>query len=315
MARRLVLARQPGSDSHILPNVPAPPRVPAGACALMAALQAALNYVGRAASYDTLMGLTGLAFGLPGCQPPRLREALAALGFAGDLCPGPTNPQALSALKAALHAGFPVAVVGWPTPQDDWGLIAGYDRGGAILCGWPAGAAGPAYLGAPAAGSALIVLAGPVSPLDPADAARAALSWAAAQYDPLRQGYQEWSAELANGMEQRSDDASDALRHAARLATLADARTAAAGYLEECAELFDEVAAAWLLRARDAYQLLVDRAEADPLLRDGPVSDALRAWLDTAPQELADITRLDLAALQDVQRALTLPYGPDEMVD
>ena len=323
---------------------------------------AAVEHAQRPASYDAIMGLTGIAFILPlredfrrapgdADRCARIPEALAALGLRGqwrllgggevaagsrsyeegeagrcqdedraDTCED-ERPDAgiIEIVQQAIDADFAVPILGWPGEREDWAIVTGYDCGRGVICGWPGTYAGEEYLGAPPTSEAVVIIQEPVPPSDELRAVTASLQWAAAQRKQVAQAYDLWREMLDEKWEAGPEDpdlASRALRHEAATEALADARSAAAGFLRHCAELLDSVGSQWALAAADTYGILVERVEARrPPLFDEGAGEALASseWRATWRQQLEEIAETDARALAQIEKALTSDHGPREM--
>ena len=341
MPRRLGVSRLPTGESRILDGVPSPGGLTAGSCALARALVAMLAHLGRPIGYDALMGLSGIAFVTPleddfgrrasaPARCARIPEALSAVGLRGGIrvrtpaaagdAGGPAGTgESTQLVRSALEGGFAVPVLGWPRAQDDWGIITGYDCGRGVWCGWPHGYHGDAYLGATPGGEAFVIVQEMGVPAEGAQAAVTALRRAVEGRAQVAEAY-----ERRRGMlEEEWGDDPDAPEHVARamrheLATeaLADARTAAAGFLRSCAGLLGPAGGEWALAAAELCDDLVARIEARrPPVLDGRAARALASerLRDRWREELGVIARLDLEALDCVARALTSDLGPGEM--
>lgn len=341
MPRRLGVSRLPSGESCILDGVPSPRGVTAGSCAAARALMAMLAHLGRPVGYDALMGLSGLAFvtpleedfGRPGGAPARcarLREALAAMGLRGAMhmtTRGTVEEESGSAatdgapqlVREALERGFAVPVLGWPRAQDDWGIIAGYDDGRGVWCGWPHGYHGDAYLGAAPACEAFVIVQEMGPPPDSVQAVVEALRWAVERRAQVAEAYERRRGMLEEEWGEDPDapeHVARAMRHERATEALADARTAAAGFLRSCAGLLGPAGGEWALAAAELCDGLVARIEARrPPVLDGKAARALASerirneWRE----ELGVIARLDLEALDCMAKALTSDLGPGEM--
>ncbi len=323
------MARGPTGDSRILAGVPAPGTLPAGRCALVRATMAALAHAGRPVDYDVLMGLSAVAFMLP-LEPDfqsvpadarrcaRLPAALAALGLRGRAWPL-AGAETMAPVYAALDAGFAVPLLGWPQPQDDWGVLTGYDHGRGVVCGWPAGYAGESYVGAAPAGTAAILLeqVAPVPELAPELAAT--LEWVVAHAADVAAAYPLWCDMLDERWERDEDElvaAARVLRHEVAAEALADARAAAASFLRWCGDRLLGVAAEWALSAAERCDALVESLEArHPPLFDDEVAEALRSatWRGQWRRRLAGLAEADADVARDLRRALTTDLAPGDI--
>lgn len=324
MPRRLEITRTPGADSRILPGVPAPTSMSAGACALARAIMAALAHTDRPVSYDVFMGLSGIAFALgvrPDFDSPpteiaeraRVPDALSAVGLRGDWR---APPITISAIKPGIDAGYPTVVLGWPQEEGGWAIIAGFDAAEGVICGWPADRAGPSYIGAPPRGAAALIITGQVDPPTRQDAAAQALAWAVAHHTEVAADYDRWREALFGDWE--ADPAEPellgpSLRHELLCERLADARAAAASFLHGCAELLGGVTGDWLIEASEAHHLLVERLEGrrPPVFSDGAAEALASAqWRADWAQQLLDLADLDARASTCIRRGLNADIGP-----
>lgn len=341
MARRLTVSRLPTGESRILDGVPSPSGLTAGSCALARALMAMLAHRGRPVGYDALMGLGGIAFMTPIGEDFRrpvgdrarcegLAEALAVVGLHGqvllragaggdDQGKGAGDDELWEPVCEALERGFAAPVLGWPGAQDDWGIVAGHDRGRGLWCGRPHGYRGDAYLGAPPAGEALVIVREKGPRAQAAQAALRALRRAVEGRGEVAEAYERWEGMLDERWEQDPDapeHVARVMRHELATEALADARTAAAGFLRSCAGLLGPAGGEWALAAAELYDGLVARIEARrPPVLDSKAARALASerLRNQWREQLGLIAQLDLEAMDCVARALTSDLGPGEM--
>lgn len=327
--RRLQVPTSATPGGLVLPAIPRPRDIPGGRCALSRALVAALGAAGHRATYEAILGLSGIA-ALPPADPanaaldplwaayPTLTDqppggipagwvdpVLRAVGQAGAYCGGLLDPAALVAVvREGLDVGLPVPVLGWPEGEADWSLVTGHDPGRGVLCGWPPGHEATTYLGAPCAGRAAIVLSrAPVSRPSAALSAREALVHWTVERDVTRERYQGWLQWLQTCTETEAPW-SHALAEA-----LADARMAAGTFIGTCASVLSEAEPLpELLAAADHLGTLVEVLESVPPLPEGD-GDIYAPWREAWSAAVATAYRHEHAAREGIREALEFLSG------
>jgi hypothetical protein len=116
-------------------------------CPFPGALYASMHYLGDPCDYDYLMGVTGAAFrrfwhrddggnvDLMYLAPEPHRRAFRALGYDYATLPRTDKGAMVAAIRASIARGRPVIAFGIVGPPEA-GIVAGYERGGAVLYGY-----------------------------------------------------------------------------------------------------------------------------------------------------------------------------------
>ncbi len=319
--RRLRVDGFDGSAPVAIPGVPAPVRGRGRANDLADVLEIALARTGLRLGYDLLMGLSGLAFRTPP-DPFDARigreDAIAALdGLGAALEPAPELRDArglgsdaiLNLVAAAVDDGLPCAALGWGSVKDRWSIICGYDRRrerllGHCLLDEPR----EQYESWPPNPELLIMMPAAPRPRS-AEALTAVVRAAASAWQVEGAGH--W---LAWQRAVRELGGAPPAGHVAAVELLADARAAAAGFLEALAERLEPIPAAWLRNAAERYRALVEALEAGAAPR-GPETLMLleapeprAAWADA----LARATAFDEAAARDLRLSLEATWLPED---
>ncbi|MCE5215962.1 hypothetical protein LLH03_02920 [bacterium] len=325
MLRRLQVLREPDQEAVMLAAVPNPATLRGGVRLFLRALSAALTPSGHDADYDSLMGLSGLAFMLPtfadggpeldtGDVGELLPQALRALGVQGTvLCAtGPEETQIWTEpITQALRAGFGVPVLGWPEEQDDWAVLTGVDPGRRVWVGWPAGYEEKTCLGAPPRACKTVVIAGTCETTAPWEAATASFEGALARRQQMRAAHDTWCQVLKRekeGTKEAAKPLGERLAAHVRLRSwLADARYSAAKFVECCADLAPASALEGLEAAVDHYEEAARAIEWVPV----PLEEELEGDdLDSAEEEsnleeaFDAVLRSESAALDSLSHAL-----------
>lgn len=316
--RRLSVPSTRDSGRRLLGAIPAPLQGQGRSCSLAHVLEIAYDYLGLRLSYNAIMALSGLAMRTPrwpGDPEPSREEWLAALGqlsqalgLQASVLGAEATPQegeVMEYVVAAIDRGLPCVAFGWGSVKDHWSIITGYDRSQNAL-------AGHCLLEEPRQGYELwppeLALLMAVSPdlhlpEDPAQAVAAA----AAVHDPTL--CRAW-AEAVRDPAQPLDAT---YPHALHL--LADARSAAAGFLQRLADSDDTLCGQWLAVATSHLYELVDLVEAAtaaaaPLLSAGP--DPVAADREDLARRLEAIASLDELAFTALQQAPDAEFPPEE---
>lgn len=311
-----------GAKGATVLDIPAPHLSPGGSSSLVRVLSSLLPGI----DYDTLMGISGIAFALRVSEQldPRaaedllldnLPEKLALLGAGVQVVRATDPSQVLQRVRDSVSAGSPVPVRGWPEPGLEWSLVVGYDDLRGVLCGWPARWTEDHCAGAPAAGDVALIVTRQAAPPDLLDSWRNAVLAAVADEPALKAAYARWRQELL-GPAPASD--ADGWRlahnHALLVESVADARTSAAAFGRACAAFDSSATAEWLERAAYCYEDLADALDGAPGLDREAAESGLdpsvkQAWAGTIPR----VERLDLEALGLLRMALSSPLAPSEI--
>lgn len=321
-ARRLRTGASDARDPVAIPGIPAPLHGAGLASSLAQVLTIALDRIGPALGYDVVMGLTGLAFCTPPWpeppEPSPEEEAGALEALSGTLGnsltlmhkPSETDASAvMERVREAVDAGRPCIAHGWGSAKDRWAIICGYDTGrnrllGHCLLEVPR----EQYESWPPAMEMLGVFASSPTPGGPEAIQHA-----------LRVGVERWLSEGRDRLERWAESISGAeeppgAAHETAVELLADARAAAAGFVERVARFEEEGPAAWLARAaelwREGVSALESRGvphspEAIALLED---AEGRAAWAEL----LNYVARVDEAAFEAVRRSMTADYLPED---
>jgi len=319
--RRLRVDGFDGSAPVAIPSVPAPLRGRGRANDLADVLEIAIAHTGLRLGYDLLMGLSGLAFRTPpdpfAAGIAREDTAAALTVLATALAPAPELHDAralgpgavLELVAAAVADALPCAALGWGSVKDRWSIICGHERARERLLGhclldepraqyesWPPNPELLITMPAAPWPRGVEALTGAIRAAAAAWEGHGASRWAA------------WSRAL------RDLDAAPPVGHIAAVELLADARSAAAGFLEALAERLEPIPAAWLRRASERYRTLVEALETGGAPRGAEAlallaaPEAREAWADS----LARAAVIDEAAAADLRLSLTATWTPDE---
>jgi len=319
--RRLRVDGFDGSAPVAIPGVPAPLRGRGRANDLAAVLEIAIAHTGLRLGYDLLMGLSRLAFRTspdPFAAALGREDAAGALaGLGAALAPAPELHEApalgpggvLELVATAVDGALPCAALGWGSVKDRWSIICGYDRArerllGHCLLDEPRAQ----YESWPPNPDLLITMPSAPRPRR-AETLDGTIRAAAATWDARNAArWAAWQRAL------RDLDAAPPVGHIAAVELLADARTAAAGFLEALADRLEPIPAAWLRRAAERYRTLVEALETGgaPIdqetlaLLEAP--EAREAWADA----LARAAAIDQAAAADLRLSLEATWTPDD---
>lgn len=321
--RKLVVPGKGDDAPRALPGVPPPLRGRGRACSLAQVLEICLGRAGLHLGYDAIMGLSGLAFAAPravGSATLAPEECAAVETLADALDPPPrlhrpTPREALALVRSAVDAGLPCAALGWGSEKDSWAVICGYDRArerlvGHCLLGNPR----EEYESWPAELTVLVTMTAAPRPTG-AEAVMAALRQAAETWESaVGPAWERWIAGVRALPELSAQSWAEAVdagvaAHLAVTELLADARTAAEGFLRASAEYQEPLPAAWLLRAAEGYARVVELLEAGACMIAEALGDAEQreAWAD----RLEAAARADRAAVSDLRRAWIAEFEPD----
>jgi hypothetical protein len=322
MISRLTGGNRESGGAGLLPGVPVPRA--GGRFSLPRVVAQALAYTGNPTAFPRLLTLSGEAFGVPGPCPlaretehpshERLLSGMAALGFRQarllDSAGGLSGPEILAAVRAETGAGRPVVLHGWAPQPRGLSLIAGPGPGG-LICGYsPSAAAGDPYLAAPPSGDFLLILGAPEGPAE--DLFVLGCRAARRQWETERPGcadcYRAWQGLIAGG----SATPELAAELGACLAALAVARGAAQEFLREATQGLAPAPAAWVRRAVNQYELLLERLE--PLAERLAAPENQPPWSAEDQTEIAGaleaVAELDAEAVNCLRRAPEAEYGP-----
>lgn len=297
--RRLTVARDSDQGPRALTGVPAPLRGRGREFSLAQVLEICLERAGLPLDYDAIMGLSGLAFCPPIATPDTTlgagREAVETLSLALDpplQVHEPEPEEALQLVAEAVTAGLPCAALGWGSEKEAWAVICGYDRSRARILGhclldepreqlesWP-----PEL-------DLLVTMAGQPR-FQGSEVLAGALERAANTWEGVAAAWESWIELVHTGLDTSMPE------HLTRVQMLADARATAALFLQAGAQHLEPIPAAWLLRAADGFERVVERIENLP-------EDA--QWAD----HLEAVARIDEAAFTNLRLALTAEFEPE----
>ncbi len=310
-----------GSAPVAIPGVPPPLRGRGRANDLASALEIAFAHTGLRLGYDLLMGLSGLAFSRPpgpfdaAVGAEVARAALTRLGVALEPAPELHDVQALDEgavlelVAPAVDDGLPCAALGWGSVKDRWSLICGYDRVrkrllGHCLLDEPR----EQYESWPPNPHLLITMRAAPRPRGAEAISQIIRTAAATWVTEVAPSWAAWQRALADL------DGPPPAGHMAAVELLADARAAAAGFLEALAERVEAIPAAWMRRAAERYRTLVETLEAGGLPRSIEAlalledPDVRRAWVNS----VARAATIDEAAAADLRLSQEATWMPDD---
>ncbi|MCD6352042.1 MAG: hypothetical protein J7M26_07975 [Armatimonadetes bacterium] len=317
-------------DSSGLPRLRRLPDFSEAPHELIAALVAATQAVGRELSYADALGLTGAAFmlrfsaggpaHLDACRGRErfLPETLAQLGFPEARVV--TDPAgALNEVARDLAGGRAPIVLGC-FPEAPW-------RAGLVTALLPEGlwavldCAGRVHSLAPRADA--LVLWGepgeprPVEALTPTTLLRRALSaWEGEGDEEGAGAWRRWIATVEQWPHlPQAELPALVAAHEFVYEVLVDARGAGALWLAIVAEQVEETAAAWVMRASQRLEEMVELLEGrHPAVGDPVALQAFATgdWRRELAERLAEAAELDLAAKHDLERALQAAYPPED---
>ncbi len=319
-SKRLEMAEPEDSGRKLLAGVPAPMRGQARSHWLIQALEIALAFVGAPLDYDTLMGLSGLAFRTPpwpGDPEPTLEECIEAVDALNRSLAGGVNiatdaqpEEWLELVAGEIDAGRPCVAIGWGSVPEDWSVIAGYDRTRESVAGHcRLEGARDGYEIWPATLEALVTVAA-----DPRiaheDAPRAAIRAANAIWEESGAArYEAWISEML------AADGEPELSHERAVQLLADSRSAAAGFVARVAARDDTVRGEWLAETAATLDELVELIEG----RGGPPlsHEAVAALADEEGRErwaarLHRALKLEQKVAEGLRRAPSAEYPPGD---
>ncbi len=318
-SRRLNVPRSGEDAPKALPGIVAPVRGSGRACDLAHVLEIVFDYSGLRLGYDAIMGLSGLAFRTPHdpfasqLHPAEAVAAIETLSTAIEpglqVHQGELSPDAImEAVSVSVNQGRPCAALGWGSIKERWSVICGYDRGRERLLGHcvleePR----EQYESWPPTLELLVTL-----PAQPRPGGRRAIDRAIAAAGEQMQNegqdaWERWTQALL-----ALDDAPPA-GHMSAVEFVADARTAAAAFLDAVADLHEPIPAAWLRNAAERCRALVGLLEAG-----GPLNPETLALLEDQTARVSWIeslrlaARIDEAVAADLRLSLKAEYPPEE---
>jgi len=291
-------------------------------------LQVALRAVGQETAYAQLMAQTGAAFSLRVAagfgaelahegREASVAPALAELGRDAHLMTEPEPGPAFDVCRAQVMVGRPVVVRGWGSNPAEWAVIVGAQ--GADLLGYCFGAVARRERH-PATLSAALVLGDKAVPLLAAQADGAALSRALALLTENVAQYAAWLDLL-----ETPEPYGPPLRRAQTFlgeqwlsACLADAREAAADYLQSLAELAPEALAEVLFPATDCAGRLAEETERllvppDAIHRSHLPEDL--DWRQRRRETVSTLRTLEASLADHLRRALRVGEGNPPRAD
>lgn len=310
-----------GSAPRAIPGVPAPLRGAGRAHDLASVLDIIVAQAGLRLGYDVVMGLSGLAFRVPVdpfAATLSAEDGVAAIErLSGAIEPGlklhdgrGMPPSAiLDAVAAAVDSSLPCAVLGWGSEKGHWSVIAGYDRSRERLLGHCLlDAPREQYESWPPNPTLLVTL-----PAHPRPRGVRALD------EAIRAAGADWTAHAASRWAKwvravRELTAAPPSGHIAAIEMLADARNAAARFLDALADRLEPLPAAWLRRAAERYAALAEALEtgATPRNEDALTDMADRAAREQWAEALAAAARIDEAAAADLRLSQEATWLPEE---
>jgi hypothetical protein len=270
-SKRLEMNEPADSGRKLLPDVHAPVRGQARSHGLIQALEIALAFVEAPLDYDTLMGLSTLAFRTPPWPEnpePTLAECIQAVDALNNALTGGVTvtsdalpEQWLDLVVAEIDAGRPCVAIGWGSVPEDWSVIAGYDRTRNAAAGHcRLEDARDAYEIWPAEFEALVTVAADAR-IAGDEALQAAIQSAHVIWEESGAArYQAWIGELLTAVEEPE------LSHERAVQLLDDSRSAAAVFVARVAAGDDTVRGEWLAAAAAYLNELVELIEG----RGGP---------------------------------------------
>ena len=319
-SKRLEMAEPEDSGRKLLAGVPAPIRGQARSHGLIQALEIALAFVEAPMDYDTLMGLSTLAFRTPpwpGDPEPTLEECIEAVDALNSALAGGVNiatearpEEWLELVAGEIDAGRPCVAIGWGSVPEDWSVIAGYDRTRESAVGHcRLEGARDAYEIWPATLEALVTVAASPRIADE-DTPRAAIRAADAIWEKSGAArYRTWLSEML------AADEEPELSHERAVQLLADSRSAAAGFVARVAAGDDTVRGEWFAEAAANLDELVELIEG----RGGPPfsHEAVAALTDRDGRErwaarLERALKLEHKIAKGLRRAPSAEYPPGD---
>ncbi len=319
-SKRLEMHEPEDSGRKLLPGVPAPVRGQARSHGLIQALEIALAFVGAPLDYDTLMGLSTLAFRTPpwpGDPDPTLEECIQALDalnstLAGEVnvATGATPDEWLDLVVAEIDAGRPCVALGWGSEPEDWSVIAGYDRTRESVAGHcRLEGARDAYEIWPAKLEALVTIEMDAH-IAGDEALQAAIQSAHVIWEESGETrYRAWIDDILTADEEPE------LSHERAVQLLDDSRSAAAEFVARVAAGDDTVRGEWLDDAAAHLDELVELIEG----RGGPPysREAIAALADKDGRErwaarLSHALKLEQKVAEGLRRAPSAEYPPGD---
>lgn len=319
-SRRLNVPRSGEDAPKALPGVVTPVRGSGRACDLAHVLEIVFDHSGLNLGYDAIMGLSGLAFHTPHDPfPPRLDpaeavtaiETLSAAVEPGlQLHRGEQSPDAIMEIvSVSVDQGRPCAALGWGSVKERWSVICGYDRRRERLLGHcvleePR----ERYESWPPTLELLVTL-----PAAPRARGREAIDRAITTAGEKMQNegqdaWERWTEALF------ALDDTPPIGHMLAVELVADARTAAAVFLDAVADHYEPIPAAWLHSAAERCRALVGLLEAGggPLHPETFVLLEDQMARDSWVESLRLAARIDEAIAADLRLSLKAEYPPDE---
>lgn len=319
-SKRLEMDEPADSGRKLLANVPAPVRGQARSHGLIQTLEITLAFVKAPLDYDTLMGLSTLAFRTPPWPDnpePTLDEYVEAVRALDDalarsvtIITDATDEQWLELVAAEIDAERPCVGLGWGSVPEDWSVIAGYDRMRESVAGHcRLEGARDAYEIWPAKFEALVTIETDAH-IAGDEALQAAIQSAHDIWEKSGETrYRAWISEML------TTDEEPELTHERAVQLLDDSRCAAAEFVARVAAGDDTVRGEWLDDAAAHLDELVELIEG----RGGPPysHEAIAALADADGRErwaarLNRMLKLEQRVAEGLRRAPSAEYPPGD---